>query len=200
MGNIYTKNYNTIKQKDTNAYQPPTDLVFTDENNKDLINANHTVPQFTLEGRSLFGKVVYVYDGDTIHCVINWNNKLTKFVCRLNGIDSPEVCPKNISDLEAKKKEIESAIKSRNYLIEQVTGQKLVNERMTKSQIKEYLAHSTKLIWIHFLQFDKYGRVLVEIYTDNKVKTTINQEMLDKKYAVSYDGGTKKAFDTEDFN
>jgi len=29
MGNIYTKKYNAIKQKETNAYQPPTDLVFT---------------------------------------------------------------------------------------------------------------------------------------------------------------------------
>lgn len=200
MGNIYTKKYNPIKQKETNAYQPPTDLVFTDENNQELINSNYTVEQFTLEGRTLFGKVVYVYDGDTIHCVINLNNKLTKFICRLNGIDSPEICPKNIPDPEARKQEMESAVRSRNYLIEQVTGQKLENDYMTKNEIKEYLARATKLIWIRFLHFDKYGRALVEIYTDNKAKTTINQDMLDKKYAISYDGGTKKAFDTDNFN
>ena len=35
---------------------------------------------------------------------------------------------------------------------------------------------------------EKYGRLLADVYVDN---IHVNQWMLDNKYAVPYDGGTK---------
>jgi endonuclease YncB( thermonuclease family) len=100
-------------------------------------------------------------------------------------------------------KEIESATKSRNYLIERLTDQK-VTKQMTKRDIKELCSNSRKLITIKCYEFDKYGRLLIEIFdkTDKSLnpKNSINQEMINKNYAVEYDGGTKKEFDIDNFN
>ena len=143
----------------------------------------------------MLGKVVYVYDGDTVHIVFNINNKLTKFICRLAHIDSPEICPKNIADKNLREKEIEAATKSRNYLIEIVSTIKINDTKYTKQNCKELLASSNKLIWVKCFEFDKYGRLLVELYENQSSIVSINKMMVDNNYAVSYEGGTKKVFD-----
>ena len=38
-------------------------------------------------------------------------------------------------------------------------------------------------------EFDKYGRLLVELLNDDN--KTINQMLIDEGYAKAYDGGTK---------
>jgi endonuclease YncB( thermonuclease family) len=167
-----------------------------------LEQSSYETKEFSLAGLVLTAKVVYVYDGDTIHCVVkcpNMGDMMTKINCRLLHIDSPEICPKNVSDTTLKQKEIESAIKSRNYLIERVTDQK-ATPNMSKKDIKELCSKSRKLVTIKCFDFDKYGRLLIELY-DNKCfasksnKHSINMEMIEGKYAVEYDGGTKKEFD-----
>lgn len=169
-------------------------------NNDVLQTADSSIQEFTLNNQFILAKVVYVYDGDTIHIVFNFNNTLTKFDCRLILIDTPEMCPKNIKDAIKRTEEIESAIKSRNFLIEQVTNVPITNIKMTKTEIKELCAKSTKLIWIKCLEFDKYGRLLVELYESKESKISINQLMIDRKYAIPYDGGTKKEYSSENFN
>jgi endonuclease YncB( thermonuclease family) len=158
-----------------------------------LINADFNVPEFSLKGLNIYGKIVYVYDGDTVHAVINFNNVLTKFVCRLINIDSPEIATKNLIEKA-------SAMKSRDYLIEKLTGEKVVNEGMSKKEVKEFCSKSRKLIFIKCLEFDKYGRLLVELFNDENSTKSINQDMLDNSYAVEYDGGTKKEFNLDNFN
>ena len=177
---------------------------------KELKLATHETKDFSLAGLTLTAKVVYVYDGDTIHCVIkcpNMGDMMTKISCRLLHIDSPEICPKNCTDNTSKMKEIESAVKSRNYLIERVTDQK-TSPNMSKKDIKELCSNSRKLVSIKCFDFDKYGRLLIEIYDTSYHKHcfasksnehSINTEMLEGKYAVEYDGGTKKVFDTDNF-
>jgi endonuclease YncB( thermonuclease family) len=173
---------------------------------KELKLTTYETKEFSLVGLTLTAKVVYVYDGDTIHCVVkcpNMGDTLTKINCRLLHIDSPEICPKNVSNNTLKQKEIESAVKSRNYLIERVTDQK-TTDNMSKKDIKELCSNSKKLVTIKCFDFDKYGRVLIEIYDKSCDKHcfasksnehSINMEMIEGKYAVPYDGGTKKEFD-----
>jgi len=166
-----------------------------------LKEATYETKEFSLAGLTLTAKVVNVYDGDTIYCVVkcpNMGNEMTKINCRLLHIDSPEICPKNISDNNIKMKEIESAIKSRNYLIERVTDQK-TTANMTKKDIKELCSKSRKLVTIKCFEFDKYGRLLIEIYDNSCDNKSINMEMIEGKYAVAYDGGTKKLFDSDNF-
>ena len=40
-------------------------------------------------------------------------------------------------------------------------------------------------------EFDKYGRLLVDILIDN---TSITKWLIENKFAFSYDGGTKKSW------
>lgn len=165
-----------------------------------LLCSDFNINEFSLNGLSMLGKVVYVYDGDTVHIVFDLNNKLTKFTCRLAGVDSPEICPRNIPDPAVKKQEMESAIRSRNYLIEQVTDQPITKVNMTKKDIKELCAKSRKLVWVKCQCFDKYGRLLVEVFKNDNDTISVNQDLITKKYCVAYDGGTKEEFNTEKFN
>lgn len=166
----------------------------------DLKSADHQVKEFSLDGKNMWGKVVYVYDGDTVHIVFKIDNELVKFNCRLSGIDSPEIAPKNISDVKLKNEEELSAIKCRNYLISRVILIPLEKETMNKNEIKEICAKSTHLVWVKCKEFDKYGRLLVELYDNSNSIKSFNQDMIEKKYAIGYDGGTKKQFIESNFN
>lgn len=168
-------------------------------NISDLAFTNSDIKEFSLKGQEHIAKVVYIYDGDTVHIVLNLNNIPTKFNCRISGIDSPEMQPKIFNNPSIREKEIEKAINSRNYLITKVTDQLVINKNMTKKDIKDLCAKSRKLVKVKCFEFDKYGRLLIEIYdTSNRFKS-INQEMIDNCYAVAYDGGTKQEFEEVNF-
>jgi endonuclease YncB( thermonuclease family) len=157
-----------------------------------LKSADYQVKEFSLEGKNMWGKVVYVYDGDTVHIVFKIDKELVKFNCRLSGIDCPEIAPKNISDAKIRLAEELAAIKSRNYLISRVVSPSIEKEGMNKNEVKAICAKSDCLVWIKCHEFDKYGRLLVELYENPESLISINQDMIEKKYAVEYDGGTKK--------
>ena len=59
----------------------------------DLINANADIPLFTVSGKYI-AKIVYCYDGDTIHVIFKYNGVLMKFRLRLLGYNAPELKPK----------------------------------------------------------------------------------------------------------
>ncbi len=159
--------------------------------NEALYNATHITEKFSLNGKNMWGKVVYCYDGDTVHIVFDYKNTMTKFICRLNGIDTPEIATKDL-------KEKEAGIKSRNYLFNLITDQKIDGD-ITKKEITELCSKSKKLIWVKCMEFDKYGRLLVDLYQDHNDSKSINMHMIENKYAVPYDGGTKKSFTEDNF-
>jgi micrococcal nuclease len=110
------------------------------------------------------GKVVKVYDGDTITIATKIpcpNSPIYRFSVRLNGIDSPEIRGKN-------EKEKELAIVSRDKLHALIFG---------------------KIVSIRNIGTEKYGRVLADVFLD---ELHVNQWMLDNFYAVEYNGKTKK--------
>jgi hypothetical protein len=139
----------------------------------DLKSADHQVKEFSMNGKNMWGKVVYVYDGDTVHIVFKIDNELVKFNCRLSGIDSPEIVPKNISDVKVKKEEELSAIKCRNYLISRVILIPLEKEIMNKNEVKAICAKSTHLVWVKCHEFDKYGTVRrnYQTFKQSNIKT-----------------------------
>jgi micrococcal nuclease len=110
------------------------------------------------------GKVIRVYDGDTITIASRvpglYNSPIYKFSIRLNGIDAPEMTGK-----DADEKEI--AIKARDALTAKILGREIRLEN---------------------IQTEKYGRLLTDIYFGN---THINKWMIEERYAVVYDGGKK---------
>lgn len=113
------------------------------------------------------GKVIRVYDGDTITIAARLRvddidiPKLFRYSVRLRRIDSPEKKTKN-------KKEKELAIQSRDALSDLIMG---------------------KVVLLENVEYDKYGRLLAEILTEDRVN--VSDWMLKGGYAVEYDGGTK---------
>ena len=115
-----------------------------------------------------YGKVIKVYDGDTITIACRIYNgyslveppELYRFSVRLNGIDSPEM-------------------KSRHE-----------NEKKLAHVSQEALSNLIfgKIVTLQNVSMEKYGRVLADVYLGS---LNVNQWMLEGGYVVKYDGGTK---------
>lgn len=127
---------------------------------KPIVNENKKYPKYIPEITK--GKVVKVYDGDTITIVgrVKHNPKLYKFSVRLNGIDCPEMKTKDENEKRI-------AIKAKEYLIQEIFNKDV--------ELKE-------------VDTEKYGRLLAYVYIG---KRCLNTELLSKHLAVSYDGGKK---------
>lgn len=152
-------------------------------------------PKFTLEGTKCVGRVVDVYDGDTLTCVIPVHGQMYKYDIRLNGIDTPEIKTK---DENEKKK----AIDARDFLIcQMLCNAELENEfnclgNFKRKDVQCFLQKHVILVWIHCYEFEKYGRLLADIYAIN-IKTNTTKEkclsdcLINCGHAVKYDGGKK---------
>jgi len=129
--------------------------------------ANNKTKIFSLEGRECLGKVVDVYDGDTVKIVFPLSekepNRLYRWNCRLINVDTPEIRTKNLKE-KAYGKQVRDKLR-----------EKILN----------------KLVYIKCLDFDKYGRLLVEIFDNEKCEECINNWLILNEYAKKYDGGTK---------
>ena len=112
-------------------------------------------------------KVVEVIDGDTIDVVIDLGFDIfTNKRIRLYGIDCPE---SRTTDLHEKKIGIEA-----------------------KEYLKQLIGNTSNVI-IKTLStdaYEKYGRVLGQVYIDSSA-SSVNDLMISRGYAWSYDGGTK---------
>jgi endonuclease YncB( thermonuclease family) len=126
------------------------------------------VPFFSFDGYKTWAKVVKVYDGDTCTVAFYYHKKIYKFKIRLANIDTPELRSEN-------KTEVEIANKARDRLIE------LINN---------------ELVYIECLNYDKYGRMLANIYANKKMSQSFNDKLVSEGLAVFYDGGKKQDFET----
>ena len=108
-------------------------------NLEELKNCTDSVKPFSLEGHEKIAKCTKCYDADTVHMVFDFDNRLTRWNCRLSGIDSAEIKSKD-------EEEKEFAIKSRDFL---------------KEKILE------KIVKIKCDKFDKYGRLLITIFCED---------------------------------
>lgn len=114
------------------------------------------------------GRVIKVYDADTITIASKLPydaSPLYRFSVRLNGIDAPEMKGKGVSEEEK-----ECAIEARDFVFKLIFNKdvKLMN-----------------------VQSEKYGRILADVYVEGYT-VSLNELLLEKRYAVKYDGGSKK--------
>jgi micrococcal nuclease len=110
-----------------------------------------------------YGKVIKVYDGDTItiaSVLPNTTEPIYRFSVRLNGIDTPEIRGKTPEEKEL-------AIQVRDALTEKIYG---------------------KMVELKNVDNEKYGRMLADIYFEDE---NINQWLVNENMAVPYDGGKK---------
>jgi endonuclease YncB( thermonuclease family) len=112
------------------------------------------------------GKVIKVYDGDTITIASRLpydSSPLYRLSVRLNGIDTPEIKGKDISEEEK-----QEAILARDFVSKLILN---------------------KFVRLENIETEKYGRILADVYIDN---IHLNELLIKNRYAVKYDGGTKK--------
>ena len=147
-----------------------------------LMNADNTVPLFSLEGQTLVGKIVNVYDGDTCKVVFRLGGDLVKFNCRMNGYDTPEMRPPK--NKPGREKEIIAAKAAKARLIELVMGSGGGDDQGKSG------GRDIKLVRVKCGKFDKYGRLLTDVYVDKKERS-VNQMLVDEGFGYPYGGGTK---------
>ena len=146
-----------------------------------------STPFFDMNGINTYGRIVDIYDGDTMKIVLPLMNKYYKFNVRLNGIDTCEIKSHNI---ENKNKALQARNKICNLIQEKWNYNK--KDLNTQKEIKKFLNSFVCLVFVECLKFDKYGRLLANIYIDcdNREKC-LSKILIDENLAYAYDGGTK---------
>jgi endonuclease YncB( thermonuclease family) len=114
------------------------------------------------------GRVIKVYDADTITIAAkipykDMESPLYRLSVRLNGIDTPEIKGVGVSAEEK-----EAAKNARDFVSNLVLN---------------------KFVKLENIKSEKYGRILADVYIG---ETYLNALLISEKYAVSYDGGTKR--------
>lgn len=130
--------------------------------NTELETKTKETPLFSLKNRTFDAKIVYIYDGDTMHCVFKVFGDYYRWNCRICGVDTPEIRTKN-------KEEKEKGIKLRDEL---------------RTRLQD------KIVTIKCYEFDKYGRLLIDVYMDDG--GLLSQWLIKNQYGYAYHGGTKK--------
>ena len=133
----------------------------------DLSTMDNKVKAFTLDGMVFQAKVVDVHDGDTIKAVFKIFDKYYKWNCRIAHVDTPEI---RTDDVEEKERAI-----------------------FVRDKVRELIMD--KIVTLHCLTFDKYGRLLAEIVVPG-TNTRLHEWLISNKYANPYEGKTKIKFNT----
>ena len=127
----------------------------------------------SLENNVYHAKIVHIYDGDTMHVVFKEFGSFYRWTCRIVGVDTPELRTRN---------EHEKAL---GYKVRDILREKLLD----------------KIVKIKCEKFDKYGRLLIDVYIPDEMKSEeikiemLSEWLIDNKYAYEYDGGTKQNWD-----
>lgn len=143
------------------------------------------LPNWTLNGRVFYSKILDVYDGDSITISVKIDNNYFKMNCRLNGIDTPEMRGGDEDEKAA-------AIKARDHLIFLLAGQK-IGKDVSRKNIREFFSERNIVLQIKCGDFDKYGRLLIEIIKEGFF---INFKMISDGFAGEYSGKTKSDWKT----
>ena len=142
---------------------------------------NSSTPEFSLAGQELHGRVVEIYDGDTIKIVLPVLGHYFKFSARLLGIDTCEMKSKNTANKDL-------ACRARNRLFELVTGCSTCDSTWKKKDIVKYLDDNVCVIKVKCHEFDKYGRVMLDYFVNDR---SISDILIEEKLAYAYTGETK---------
>jgi endonuclease YncB( thermonuclease family) len=137
---------------------------------------------FNFDGLNCMCRVIDITDGDTIKVIINFKNDYYKLIVRLNNIDTCETkskCEENKQKgLDAKKR-----------IFNLITGKTI--DIVDKKYIKNELNDNCYLCYIKCYDFDKYGRVLADIFSNEKSNDSFSSILINEKLAYIYGGKTK---------
>jgi len=148
-----------------------------EDSHKLLRDSACDAPMFTLAGQTFVARVISVYDGDTMTCVLMFHGIPQRFKVRVVGIDCPEMKPplaqKNRED------EKEAAKRARARVVALVLGYSVTVD----CNDVELLKANKKLVTLVCGNFDKYGRLLADVFPEQSL-TPISQTLLSEGHAV----------------
>jgi endonuclease YncB( thermonuclease family) len=154
-------------------------------------NSGIDTPYFSLAGMTTNARLVDVYDGDTITCVFPLFGTMYKFSVRLNGIDT---CEMKANDSKVK----ENALLGRQAVLDIVCENHGLSLDCKRKEVQVYLKDNIVIVWLSCLGFDKYGRLIAEVYKDESdLDCSLSTMLLVKNVAYSYNGGKKLTEDEQ---
>jgi len=145
---------------------------------------NNNTEFFTLNGLNTYARLVDVYDGDTITCIIPLFNHFYKFHIRLSDLDTCEIKSKN-EELKHK------ALLARQKIIDIVCENNNLDLHCSRKDIQKYLLDNVFIVWLECLSFDKYGRLLANVYKSEDDTKSFSSILIDLHLGYHYDGGKK---------
>lgn len=145
-----------------------------DSNKPHYFYNNDEIKKFEIVGK-FWVKVINIYDGDTITGLLFFNNKPFIIKIRLDMIDTPEITPKT--------NECTNIIQEKALAI------------LAKEYLKYTISRNNCKLYANIKGTDKYGRCLATLYNNLDDSSSINNILVDKNLAHSYNGrNTKKPF------
>ena len=147
---------------------------------------NKKTPKFSFENLETTCRIVSLYDADTINIILPLipNEHIGyRFACRLYGIDTCELRNSNEFLKSISQKSI-------MFLYQQITKKVLPDLSFAELSelIERDLDENVYLLKVKCYQFDKFGRILLDIFIDD---TTVSNLLLHNKLAYEYTGKTK---------
>lgn len=141
-----------------------------DDEKKELMASSRDTPLLSLSGKHYHAKVVYIYDGDTMHVVFKEFGQLFRWNCRIMNVDTPEIRTKNLKEKEL------------GYVV--------------RDRLREMF--QDKIVLIETYNFDKYGRLLIDVLfheddDKNKPLIKLSDWLIENNFAYQYGGGTKSS-------
>lgn len=125
-----------------------------------------TINKFSFNNFQTYIKVIKVLDGDTITAIFKYKDEFFKYNFRLNNIDTAEIHSKD-NNIKLK------ALEAKQFLFN------LINDKIIKAK---------------FLNFDKYGRILIDLFLLDSDKS-ISDILIEGGFAKKYNGGTKESWE-----
>ena len=146
-------------------------------------------PAWSLAGQSMWARLVDCYDGDTMTIVVSLPTGYYKFASRVLGIDTAEMKSKVVENKL-------SAQKARNRMLQLCGVDGIdINRLYTRKEVQTILADKVYMIWVNCSDFEKFGRLLIEPFSDPVTAAnpaaTFGAVLVSEKLAYPYYGETK---------
>lgn len=152
-------------------------------NKIDFATYDISTPEFTLKEMRLHGRLVDIIDGDSLVVILPILDGFYKYHVRINGIDTCEIKSK----MEENKR---LALMARTEILNLVTKQDFGYDTDRK-MIQEKLNQDVYIIYLECGDFDKYGRLLADVYVNNSKEMCFADHLVDIGLAYRYTGDTK---------
>lgn len=138
---------------------------------------------FSLHGQETFCRLVDIIDGDSLVVILPVFDNYYKYHIRINGIDTCEMKSKNQDNKQL-------ALKARCELLNIITKNNY-DFNISKDEMKRILNSDIYILYLECREFDKYGRLLANVYLDDSKKISLSEHLINKNLAYIYTGDTK---------